>query len=49
MIFEKYQIHGNIRGIDLDVDKQLGLDKVIDLLLEYEQAWIDSKKGITLL
>lgn len=44
MVFEKYQIHGNIRGIDSQVDKQLGLDKVTDLSLEYEQAWINSEK-----
>ncbi len=44
MVFEKYQIDGNIRGIDSEVDKQLGLDKVTDLSLKYEQAWINSEK-----
>ena len=44
MVFEKYQIHGNIRGINSEVDKQLGLDKVTELSLEYEQAWINSEK-----
>ena len=44
MVFEKYQNNGNIRGLDLEVDKQLGLDKTTDLSLEYEQAWINSEK-----
>ena len=44
MTFEKYQMGGGIKGIDENVDKQLGLDQVTELSQNYEQLWIDSEK-----
>ena len=44
MVFEKYQLEGNIKGIDTQVDKDLGLDKKCELAYKYEKAWIDAEK-----
>lgn len=44
MVFEKYQLEGNIKGIDAQLDKDLGLDKKCELAYNYEKAWIDAEK-----
>ena len=44
MMFEKYQLEGNIKGIDAFVDKDLGLDKKCELAYNYEKSWIGAEK-----
>lgn len=43
MVFRKYQIDGNIKGIDAEVDKQLGIDKMNKKAYQYEKLWIDAE------
>lgn len=44
MIFEKYQMSGGIKGINENVDQQLGLVEATELSEDYKQYWIDSEK-----
>lgn len=44
MTFEKYQLDGGIKGISVNIDKELGLDKMTETAINYEQLWIHAEK-----